>query len=337
MKTSFFTIFLLSSAALLPGQSLPSDQRTNGKLVQNAFEPIRVRLQESSAVIYDGRTKFVYATVASPDGYLLTKASTLENHKNLTVRIGSRVFEEVDIIEKDIVWDLALLKVDAQDLIVVPWASTSDLPHGTWVISNGSTSRSRRRIRAGVISANTREIDGAIPVVLGIGIDRTHESSVRVSQVGEDSGAAKAGLKKGDDIIKADGVEVKKFEDLIGILKGKQPGQTVKLEVSRAEKTLFLEIELMPRPEANEAHSQTRNDQMSGPVSKRRDSFPRVLQHDTTMSVESVGGPVFTLDGLCVGLNIAYANRVEAFAIPCEEARSLAENMINAAREAEKR
>lgn len=333
MKTTLLTAFLMSAGSLAQAQSLPSDQRTNGEMVQDAFEPIRARLQESSGVLYDGRTKFEYATIVSADGYLLTKASELEGHKNITLRIENDIYEDVKIVSRDVVWDIALLKIDAENLKAVEWASDSALAHGTWVVSNGSTTRNRRRLRAGVISANSREVDGAVPVILGIGIDRKHEGSLLVSQVSEDSGAAKAGVKKGDEIIKVDGVEVHKFEDLLGVLKGKQPGQSINLDVMRGKNALLLEVELMPRPAPDAAQGRSRNDEMSGRVSKRRDSFPRILQHDTMLSEETVGGPVFTLDGLCVGINIACANRVEAFAIPSEEARSLAENMIKTARE----
>ncbi len=47
-----------------------------------------------------------------------------------------------------------------------------------------------------------------------------------------------------------------------------------------------------------------------------------VLQHETMLSARSVGGPLFTLDGRFLGMNIAAANRVEAFAIPVENLKS---------------
>ncbi|MEN8680352.1 MAG: hypothetical protein ABF391_09910, partial [Akkermansiaceae bacterium] len=53
--------------------------------------------------------------------------------------------------------------------------------------------------------------------------------------------------------------------------------------------------------------------------SARRTGFPMVLQHETMLNRNTVGGPVFTLDNQFVGMNIAAVNRVEAFAIPGKE------------------
>ena len=71
---------------------------------------------------------------------------------------------------------------------------------------------------------------------------------------------------------------------------------------------------------------------MSGDVSVRRSGFPRVLQHDTQGSSRTVGGPLLDLDGKCIGMNIARANRAESFAIPVEELREVGQRLIDRAR-----
>ena len=60
-----------------------------------------------------------------------------------------------------------------------------------------------------------------------------------------------------------------------------------------------------------------RNMQMSGPVSKRKDNFPLILQHDL-LAKEAMGGPIFNLKGECVGINIARVDRVTVFTLPAE-------------------
>ena len=77
----------------------------------------------------------------------------------------------------------------------------------------------------------------------------------------------------------------------------------------------------------------TRNDAMSGRVSKRRTNFPRVIQTDLPLSVRSVGGPLLDLDGRCVGMNIARANRCETFAIPSKELLAVVEDLMNSHRD----
>ena len=65
-----------------------------------------------------------------------------------------------------------------------------------------------------------------------------------------------------------------------------------------------------------------RNMQMSGPVSKRKDNFPLILQHDLPLPREAMGGPVFNLEGNCIGINIARVDRVTVFTLPAIIAKS---------------
>ena len=74
-----------------------------------------------------------------------------------------------------------------------------------------------------------------------------------------------------------------------------------------------------------------RNDQMSGEFSPHRSGFPRVMQHDILGSRSVVGGPLLDLDGRCIGMNIARANRAESFAIPVEDLKALAERLMKQA------
>lgn len=56
-----------------------------------------------------------------------------------------------------------------------------------------------------------------------------------------------------------------------------------------------------------------------------------VIQHETMLTRNEVGGPVFTLDREFVGMNIAAVNRVEAFAIPSEELPDIVESLKKSA------
>ena len=62
--------------------------------------------------------------------------------------------------------------------------------------------------------------------------------------------------------------------------------------------------------------------------SRRRSGFPRIIQHDILGSSRVTGGPLLDLQGRCIGMNIARANRAESFAIPVEELREIAERLI---------
>ncbi len=307
-------------------QSLETTYRTTGATVVAAFEGPRAVLQTSSAVIADGRKEAAYGVVISPNGHILTKASEVLEVKSLVVTVDKTVFKDAKILMIDPTWDVALLKVDAQGLIPVSYAPTSELPQGTWVVANGATSRTVRRALAGIISAKPREIPAAGGAALGV-ILKAKAKTLEISEVNEKSGAKEAGLMKGDVILSIDGTRVRKIEDVGAALKDKKAGSVVKLVYRRDKVETTVDVRLAVRGEMF-TEQESRNDQMSGDFSPRRSGFPRVIQDDILGSRKVQGGPLLDLDGRCVGMNIARANRAESFAIPVEDLQELAARLM---------
>jgi serine protease Do len=327
-------IILSAHLPLIAAQSsLPADQRINGKLVWEAFEPQRLVLQKSSAVIYtDGKShvKTIYGVVVSEQGHVLTKASEIEGKTPISLRIDGDLFSDVEVVDIDDQWDVAMLKVKSDQVFTsVVLSENDDVQQGNWVISNGSSTRSLRRVRIGVASAVTREIKSASSgVILGVHLGIGKKDALEIKKITPKSGAEKAGLKPGDVLLSAGDVKLKERADLFKTMKGKKPGDSLQVEVLRDKKKIKLDVELMARPGKP---MMSRNDQMSGgqnSLSKRRDGFSRVLHHDTPLTKSSVGGPLLTLDGVCVGMNIARASRVATFAIPARELREIVTRMI---------
>lgn len=324
----------LVSCSQIPAwsQSLPGERRTSGKGVEAAFEAQRQVLQDSSAAIYEGRKPILYGAIMSADGYILTKDSELYNYdektkaktaKELMIIVDEHRYTDFKIVARDVEWDLALIKIEAKGLKPIKWAASSEIAQGTWVVTNGSSSKARRRVNIGIISANARAIDGALPVVMGVGLKK-HKEGVMIEGVSAKSGAQEAGLKKGDIIFKFDGLEVKNRKAVLDVIRTKQPGDKVEVEFKRDDKSLKVEMELKAREEAGGGRKpKSRNDQMSGEFSNRRDSFPRVLQTDIGQNYRQTGGPLLNLAGEAVGLNIARATRAESFAVPCEEVQQV--------------
>ena len=67
--------------------------------------------------------------------------------------------------------------------------------------------------------------------------------------------------------------------------------------------------------------------QMGTSISGRRDGFPAVIQHDSPLSANTCGGPLVTLDGKVIGINIARSGRVETFALPSDVVQSYLEDL----------
>ena len=309
--------------------SLETNYRTTGDAVVAAFAPQQEVIQKSSAVIYQGRKEIAYGVVLTADGYILTKASEIEGISELEARVDKELFENVEVVITDAIWDVALVKVDATDLVPVTYAPDSKLSQGAWVVVNGVTSRTKRRVLAGVISANAREIPAAGGAALGVQLSEAKDK-LEIKEVGEGSGAEAAGLKQGDLIKAVEGKEVSEISELAKILEKKKAGETVTVTVSREGKKFELEVTLSAKGEVFE--NKSRNDQMSGDFSKRRSGFPRIIQHDILAAAKTMGGPVIDLKGRVVGMNIARVNRCETFAIPVEDLKEIAEDMVAKAR-----
>lgn len=375
-------IALFSPSALaVPPQNLESAFRTTGSAVTAAFEPQRAVLQTSSAVVLDGRTQVSYGTVISTDGYVLTKASEIQSAEDLIVLIDTKRYEDVAVLVVNGEWDVALLKVNAKELVPVDLAASSAVPQGTWVVANGATSRRARRALGGVVSANHREIPAEGGVALGVVLkqqqsanpdaeaedgeageapdaapDETPEDlpegepgpalppaavdgepsdempepqPLEIESVNDKSGAAEAGLQAGDLILSVDGTAVTAIEDIAELLKDRRSGSIVKVRFVRDGGEMEVDVRLSARSELFD-DQMSRNDQMSGLFSKRRSGFPRILQHDILGARSVVGGPLLDLDGRCIGMNIARANRCESYAIPVEDLKELIARLMSA-------
>jgi serine protease Do len=310
-------------------QSLESDYRTTGLMVVAAFEPQRAVLQTSSAVILDGRKECGYGVVVSAEGHILAKASELKQVAKPGVTVDRTNYPDVKILATDPEWDVTLLKVEASGLVPVRYAPTSDIPQGSWVVANGATTRTTRRLLAGIVSAKIREIPASGGAALGL-VLKPDSKTLEVEDVNEKSGAKEAGIQKGDVILAIEDKPVKDLKEISEALKDRRAGSNAKITYRRGKEEKTAEVRLAAKGELFD-EQMNRNDQMSGDFSKRRSGFPRVMQTDILFNSRSIGGPLIDLEGQCVGMNIARANRAESFAIPVEDLKALAERLIKQA------
>ncbi len=331
MKTPTFLALLLSiTTAVQAFDTLESEFRTNGDMMHAVVTRAQQSLQEFSAVIYEVRKEAGYGIVVSEDGYILGKLSEVKPLKEMKIRVGDQEFSPVALVAEDVRWDVALLKIDAKGLKPVVFADTSEIGQGSWVVANGATSRSERRPMVGIISANFREIHVEGGAVLGVEI-KDDKQGMLVGEIPEISGAYKAGIRKGDIIVSLGGQKMKDRAAIAEFMKDRRVGEKLEVAFLRDGKEQKAEVELAGRADTY-GIEKSRNDTMSGDVSKRRSGFPRVLQHDVQGTSKTVGGPLVDLDGKCLGMNIARANRAESFAIPVEELREISQRLLEQAR-----
>jgi serine protease Do len=105
--------------------------------------------------------------IVSPDGVILTNAHVVRDAKEVTVKLQDRREYRAKVLGSDPKTDVAVLKIDAKNLPVVPIGKSSDLKVGEWVLAIGSPFGLDSTVTAGVVSAKGRSLpdDSNVPFI----------------------------------------------------------------------------------------------------------------------------------------------------------------------------
>jgi serine protease Do len=96
--------------------------------------------------------------VISDDGFILTNNHVVENADTVIVRLNDRREFVADVIGTDPRSDIALLKIEADDLPVARIADSEDVSPGQWVVAIGSPFGFDYSVTAGIVSAVGRAL-----------------------------------------------------------------------------------------------------------------------------------------------------------------------------------
>ena len=105
--------------------------------------------------------------IVDPNGVILTNAHVVRDAKDVTVKLTDRREFRAKVLGSDPKTDVAVLKIDAKNLPVVPLGSARDLKVGEWVLAIGSPFGFENSVTAGVVSAKGRSLpdDGFVPFI----------------------------------------------------------------------------------------------------------------------------------------------------------------------------
>ncbi len=266
--------------------------------------------------------------IVSKDGYILTNNHVVADADKIIVKLADGREFKAKVVGTDPSSDVAVLKIKADNLPVLPLGDSDKIEVGEWVIAIGNPFGLTQTVTVGVISAKGRsgvgitdyedfiQTDAAInpgnsggPLVnlrgeaigmntaiftrsggymgigfaipinmvkvimkqlitkgkvtrgwLGVVIQELNEELAKefglekpegalVTEVEENSPAAKAGLRQGDVIISYNGKRVKNVAELRTMVALTQPGTTVKIVVIRNKKKKELKVTIGNQPQ----------------------------------------------------------------------------------------
>lgn len=96
--------------------------------------------------------------IISPDGYILTNNHVVESAAEVIVRLHDRRQLTAQVVGADPRSDVAVLKVEADDLPVVSIGNSDNLEVGEWVLAIGSPFGFDFSVTAGIVSATGRAL-----------------------------------------------------------------------------------------------------------------------------------------------------------------------------------
>lgn len=96
--------------------------------------------------------------IVSDNGYIVTNNHVIEDAEVVEVVLWDNQSYRAKIIGIDPTTDLALLKIDAENLPFVKYGSSDDVMPGEWVLAIGNPFELNSTVTAGIVSAKARNI-----------------------------------------------------------------------------------------------------------------------------------------------------------------------------------
>jgi hypothetical protein len=264
--------------------------------------------------ILDGDKTVALGAIVSASGRLITKSSVVPRHPSCRLADG-RVLP-AKILKTLREWDVAILKIDAQNLPVIQWSRSETLPVGS-VVGLAAKSSALGFISHPPLSFPAEH--GSLAAML-----RDTERGVEVEEIIEYPTGSRSAvftprpLRKGDIILSIESHPTPNCEELQGLFSDKQPksfaiaGELVHLVVERQAEKLEFDSVLMPLTWPRGAGQ-----------SARCSGFSNVLNVTAKADFNLCGGPAHDRDGLAIGIVIASREAGWLLVLPAAAAQKM--------------
>lgn len=281
-----------------------------------ALEPVMKKNPGVTALVtVDGKLAAL-GTVISANGRILTKNAETDEGK-LAVKLGGEEYE-AKVLKRFPQRDLALLKIEAKNLRSVRF-QIEEPELGSILTASGAESEP---LGIGLLSVPGR----AMSKVGFIGIQAAEgEAGVLIARLVSGGAAEQAGLKENDVITSLDNEKVEDPISFGGLIRGRKAGEDVRVGYLRNGEPGELKVTLKERKIRDSVQDDPRMKLSLGRLSEKTGGYPDVIQHDIPLPPELCGGPLFNLNGKCIGVNVSRAGRTKTYAIPADEIVELLE------------
>ncbi len=97
--------------------------------------------------------------IISPDGYIVTNNHVVTESDKITVTLNNKRTYDAKIVGTDPSTDLAVIKIEANELPFITFGNSDDLKIGEWVLAVGNPFNLTSTVTAGIVSAKARNIN----------------------------------------------------------------------------------------------------------------------------------------------------------------------------------
>lgn len=291
------------------------------------FDSIVKPLIPSVVAIMSDNRQIALGTVVDDNGYIVTKASEVNQRKYLKVVTSDAKDHEAKVVFENEENDIAIIKVEST-LQPINWNRSAETSAGQFILlpaPNGKV------YSMGTYSVAPRTTKTGKQARLGVDPDEV-PGGVMVSEILPNTSAYLAGLINGDIITSIDGDPIRSVSQLVNAIRKNAPGDTIRIEylrngVANTTKAILDSFDIS----GDRAKRYKMMSRLGAIPSRRADNFPSVFQHDAPLFPEQCGGPVVDLDGKIIGINIARNGRAATYAIPLENVQRLVQEFLREA------
>jgi len=148
------------------------------QIMVTGYAPTKASGRNSNTAVITREHALGSGVILAPDGYIVTNAHVVEGAQRIQVAlaerdgtspfdispVGRRKILEAKLVGSDKETDLALLKVDAHNLKVLPLGATRPVYPGEVVLAVGSPEGLQSSITMGIVSSTWRQLDSDQPM-----------------------------------------------------------------------------------------------------------------------------------------------------------------------------